>query len=93
MKGIASIYGDSLTNKLPEWPSISMSRPDDHSEVVSAAHDAMRLIIRNESTPSYQSLKSELHGIMPALDAISDFYNEEQDIGNVKIPSFIQRIS
>ena len=56
MKGIASIYGDSLTNKLPEWPSISMPRPDDHSEVVSAAHDAMRLIIRNESTPSYQSL-------------------------------------
>ncbi|KAK8891276.1 hypothetical protein M9Y10_028484 [Tritrichomonas musculus] len=84
MKGIASIYGDSLSNQLTEWPSISIPRPDDNQNAIADTNDAMRLIIKNESTPSYQSLKNDLNSIMPALDAFDDLYNQEQDIGNEK---------
>lgn len=78
MKSIASIYGDNV--HISDMMNSIINPTETENDLLTD----IRKIIENEKTPSFASLKKELHDIPPAIDAFDDMYNVEKDIGNKK---------
>ena len=75
MKGVASFFGDNLSDSINKMPSITIVQ-NDPAEL----QEAIKNILSSKDTPVFGALKNELHKIMPALDAFDDLYNEEHEV-------------
>lgn len=78
-KCIASIFGDSISNRKEKMPPIY---PNDlHIEDIKSSFNTL---IKNEDKPIFSSLKEELSKIKHLQDAFRHYLNSEGDIGNAQ---------